>query len=381
VDHSPSGGGGDDDPLKAAGESLVEAYVRSEELRQVPWLGLARKVALALAGVGIQLMQVSAQALIPTLTALFGSLVEAPHNALGFGWLVTYAVLSGSPIAALALGLFDALGPDFALSTYFMMMGSRFGASFIVIVIGTIAILRGGGREESLSMGVLAFLVTFTIYLPALFLGFFLLDGNRLPWLVIDTPPVVVGIIDLIFGPLRDAAATLLPPGAVFFLAFLALYAGFSLFDRAFHRQEVEEVEVTALHRALEFPLFSFFLGAGITLLSTSVSLSLGMLVPLYLKGYLRRRDVIPYIIGANITTFVDTLLVAFLFSPPNPAATYIVLISMLSVGAVSVLALLLYRWYSRAILWLFHWTFHSNRALIGFAILMVAVPVALVLV
>ncbi|MEE9592985.1 MAG: hypothetical protein V3W28_05340, partial [Thermoplasmata archaeon] len=111
MDDSPSGGGGDDDPLKAAGESLVEAYVRSEELRQVPWLGLARKVALALAGgftfiLGIQLMQVSAQALIPTLTALFGSLVEAPHNALGFGWLVTYAVLSGSPIAALSLGLF-----------------------------------------------------------------------------------------------------------------------------------------------------------------------------------------------------------------------------------------------------------------------------------
>ncbi|MFQ5919405.1 MAG: hypothetical protein ACE5I4_05095 [Thermoplasmata archaeon] len=383
MDYSPGGSGGDEDPLQAAGESLVEAYVRSEELRQVPWLDLLRKLAFALAGaftfiLGIQLMQVSAAALIPTLTAIFGALIEAPHNALGFGWLVTYAVLSGSPIAALGLGFFDAEVVS-ATSAYFTIMGSRFGASFIVIVIGTIAILRGGGREESLSMGVLAFLVTYTIYIPALFLGFFLLDSGHLPWLVVSTPPSVIGVIDFIFGPIRDGAATLLPPGAVFILAFLALYVGFSLFDRAFHRQEVEEVEVTALHRALEFPLFSFALGAGITFLSTSVSLSLGMLVPLYLKGYLRRRDVIPYIIGANITTFVDTLLVAFLLS--NPAATNIVLIAMLSVGAVSVVVLLLYRWYSKALLWIFHWTFHSNRAVIGFAVLLVVVPLILVVV
>ncbi|MCJ2530952.1 MAG: hypothetical protein LN413_01355 [Candidatus Thermoplasmatota archaeon] len=383
MDYSPGGSRGDEDSLKVAGESLVEAYVRNEELRRVPWLVLLRKVAFALAGaftfiLGIQLMQVSAQELIPTLTGLFGSLVEAPHNALGFGWLVTYGVLSGSPIAALGLGLFDAQAMT-DISAYFMIMGSRFGASFIVIVIGTIAILRGGGREESLSMGVLAFLVTYTVYVPALFLGVFLLDGNYLPWLDISTPPAIFGVVDLIFGPLRDAAAALLPPGAVFFLAFLALYAGFSLFDRAFHRQEVEEVEVTALHRALEVPLFSFFLGAGITLLSTSVSLSLGMLVPLYLKGYLRRRDVIPYIIGANITTFVDTLLVAFLLS--NSAATHIVLIAMLSVGAISILVLLVYRWYSKALLWLFHWTFHSNRAVIGFVVLLVVVPLILVVV
>jgi hypothetical protein len=53
----------------------------------------------------------------------------------------------------------------------------------------------------------------------------------------------------------------------------------------------------------------------------------------------------------------------------------------MLSVGAVSVVVLLLYRWYSKALLWIFHWTFHSNRAVIGFAVLLVAVPLILVVV
>lgn len=53
----------------------------------------------------------------------------------------------------------------------------------------------------------------------------------------------------------------------------------------------------------------------------------------------------------------------------------------MFSVGAVSVLVLLIYRWYSKAILWLFHWTFHSNRAVIGFGFLLVVVPLILVVV
>jgi hypothetical protein len=281
-------------------------------------------------------------------------------------------------VAAGALGLLDAGVLD-VNSTYFMVMGSRFGASFIVIVIGLVAIARGGGREESLSMGVLSFLVTYSIYVPALFLGFLMISSGSLGRLSLTVPRSLLEGVNLLYGPIVEEAMAAFPLGLIFILSFISLYGGLSLFDRAFHRKEMEEVEVSAIHRLLEVPLFSFILGAGITLLSTSVSLSLGMLVPLYLKGYLRRRDVVPYIMGANITTFVDTLLVAFLLS--NAMASHIVLVAMLSVAAISTFALFLYRFYSRAILWIFHWTFHSNRALAGFVVLLVAVPLALLVV
>lgn len=378
---SPNPGRGNEDALQAAGETLARRYLWEEGYRRVNWASYARRTGAAVLGVftfvlGIELMQTSAQDLVPSLIVVLQPLIHDPANSMGFGWLMTYLVLSGSPVAAVALGLFDAGVAD-PLSAYFMVMGSRFGASFIVIVIGLVAILRGGGREESLSMGVLAFLVTYSIYVPATLLGFFLLADGSLAWLVLPTPLTVAEGVDLLYGPLSDGAVRLLTPAGTFLLAFGALYAGLSVFDRAFHRREVEEVEISSLHRLLEIPTFSFILGAGITLLSTSVTLSLGMLVPLYLKGYLRRRDVVPYIMGANITTFVDTLLVAFLLA--NPAATNLILVAMLSVFAVSVLALLLYRPYSRGLLWLFHWTFHHRRALVAFAVLLVAVPVVLV--
>ncbi|MEE9236491.1 MAG: hypothetical protein V3U52_01700 [Thermoplasmata archaeon] len=372
----------EDDALRVAGERLAETYLL-EEVRGIAWLSIFKKILFAVLGsfafvLGIQLMKASAEGLAPFLEPLFGTLLVSPTSALGFGWLVTYAVLSGSPIAAMALGLLDA-GVLNMISAYMLVMGSRFGASFIVIVIGMVAMARGGGREESLSMGVLSFLVTFSVYIPAVFLGFVILSTGFLSELSLGTPPLLLDGMTMLFGPLVTYALDTLPLGLVFALSFFSLYAGFSLFDRAFHRKEVEEVEVSAIHRFLEVPFFSFLLGASITLISTSVSLSLGMLVPLYLKGYIRRRDVIPYILGANITTFMDTLLVAFLIA--NNAAVNLVLVAMLSVGAISLLVLLLYRYYSRAVLRLFHWIFHSNRALTAFVVVMVAVPLILLVV
>ena len=79
-------------------------------------------------------------------------------------------------------------------------------------------------------------------------------------------------------------------------------------------------------------------LGALITLISMSVSLSLGILVPLSTRGFIRRENVIPYIMGANITTFIDTLLAAVLLD--NPPAFTIVLVQMLSISVVSVVLL-----------------------------------------
>jgi len=80
------------------------------------------------------------------------------------------------------------------------------------------------------------------------------------------------------------------------------------------------------------------------------VSLSLSLLVPLAARGLVARKQVIPYIMGANITTFIDTLFVALLIA--NPRAFTIVLAEMISVAAVSLFILLtMFPAYQRALL------------------------------
>ncbi|MFP4345959.1 MAG: hypothetical protein ACLFU8_14785 [Anaerolineales bacterium] len=92
-----------------------------------------------------------------------------------------------------------------------------------------------------------------------------------------------------------------------------------------------------------------FILGLLVTLVTMSVSISLGILVPLSTRGYMRRENIIPYILGANISTLVDTLVAAALLGDPRGLA--VVLAHMASGALVSLLVIILaYRPYERAV-------------------------------
>lgn len=98
--------------------------------------------------------------------------IDNPLNSLGFGWLFAYLIMSGSPVAAAALTFFDS-GVIDKLSAFTMITGSRLGASFIVLFIGFIYVLRGRDRGTNLGMGLLSLVVTGSTYLIALIIGGF----------------------------------------------------------------------------------------------------------------------------------------------------------------------------------------------------------------
>jgi len=104
---------------------------------------------------------------------------------------------------------------------------------------------------------------------------------------------------------------------------------------------------------------------------------SLSVLVPLSTRGMIRRENAIPYIMGANITTFVDTLFVALVAG--GPEAFGIVLVEMVSVAFLSLLVLLLwYRPFEEALTWLQTWIVHDNLRLMAFLALMLLIPLGL---
>lgn len=326
---------------------------------------------------GIELMKDVVGLIGPVLEGVLGRFADTTWHSLSFGWLSAYAVLSGSPVAAMALGFYATgyIGPE---ETFFMIMGSRLGAAFIVLVLGAIAVLRGKPREKALAMGVLCFLVTYSIYIPAILFGWVLVRFRAYEWFQIPTPAVLLGLIDGIFAPIAtwivDAFRAV--PILGFLLAAVAIYAGLALFDKAFGQREVRELKSPKMHRYLRHPGTALAVGALVTLASTSVSLSFGLLVPLYLNGYIDRKEIVPYMMGANITTFIDTLVVGFLYG--GGIAANIVLIEMASVTLFSVIALVAYRPYSGAIEAAYKAVFHSNEALILFIVLLFVVPTTL---
>jgi hypothetical protein len=99
--------------------------------------------------------------------------------------------------------------------------------------------------------------------------------------------------------------------------------------------------------------------------------------VPLSNRGFVRRENVVPYIMGANITTFVDTLLAAVLLN--NPPAFTVVLAEMVSVSLVSVLILAtFYHRYERSLITFVSWLSQDNKHLALFMGVILFVPLIL---
>lgn len=333
-------------------------------------------IALFIFILAIQLMKAGAKALAPLLRE--ASLVRNPFNALGFGWLGAYFVLSGSPVAAASLGLFNG-GALTATQSFMMINGSRMGASFIVLFIGFIYMLRGHESKRSLSMGLVSLMTTWTTYLPAMALGYTILSNGWLNGFQPKAASGLVSALDAIFNPIVNWIVSWAPGLLVFVVGIGIVMFAFNLIDRALPELNLGKTGFGEAPRLLYRPIVMFALGMAVTSVSMSVSVSLGLLVPLSARGYIRIENVIPYIMGANVTTFVDTLVASLLMN--NPVAFTIVLVQMVSVALTSIVILLIsYRGYERVVLGIAGWITHSRRNQAIFMLALVGTPIALLL-
>lgn len=340
------------------------------------------KIVYALAGLfvfilALQLMKAGARQLAPVLEDL--ALLQTPLQALGLGWLGAYLVLSGSPVAAAALGLFNG-GAITELQTFLMINGSRMGSSFIVLFVGFLYMVRGHESKRSLSIGLLSMLTTWTTYVPAMLLGSYLLNSGALSALHFSASAELASFIDSVFDPIVGWITSWAPGLLVFVVGVLVILLAFNLIDRALPEIRLAGSEFSEAPSLLFRPGVMFLIGGAITAVSMSVSVSISLLVPLSTRGYIRRENAIPYIMGANITTFIDTL-VASLFMN-NPASFTIVLVEMLSVSIVSLLIMgFIYRLFERQVLNLANRITATRRGFSLFMILLLGLPLVLLMV
>lgn len=378
-----------DNPPEQSFPSSLEAslaipdVVTPPEARRAWWeRAHLSKIALFISSlylfvVSITLMKDGARGVAPLVRNFFA--VTNAANCLGFGWLFAYTIMSGSPVAAASLTFFDAGVVD-KLGAFAMITGSRLGAGFIVLFIGFLYVLRGRDRATSLSMGLISLTVTITTYLPGFFLGALILRAGWMDRVQLRSGALLRSIIDRIVEPVTGPLVSLLPNWAVFLLGLGIILLSFNLFDKCLPQMTIKESQVGWLSRLVYRPVVMFALGALVTMISMSVSLSLSILVPLSARGFVRRENVIPYIMGANITTFIDTLLAAVLLN--NPPAFTIVYVGMFSISIVSLAILLTaYPHYLRGVLGFVSWVTEANRNLAIFMAAIFVVPIVLMLI
>lgn len=345
--------------------------------------GVQRRPASSLAKVAIGICSVAAFVLALELmkagaadaTPLVSRLVRSDDlfGALGVGWLFAYVVLSGSPVAAAALTFLDS-GVLSPVQAYAMIAGSRLGASMVVVLLGFLWILRGRGSRDGLTTGLLAMVVTATVQVPALVLGLVVLRHDLAPTVRFSLP--FLDLLDRLLSPAVDAVAAVVPGPGLFLLGTVVIIGSFSLFDRALPEMHLPGREL--VDQAVFRPVVMFAVGLAVTALTLSVSVSIGLLIPLSARGLVRRENIVPYVMGCNVSTFVDTLLVALLVQTSDGFT--VVLIEMVAVAAISLLVLAIgFAGYQRRVDGLVDWALRTDRNLALFLGALVAVPLLLV--
>ena len=343
-------------------------------IRDRPKIGLFI-VSLYLFILALTLMKDGARGLAPVVQDRFD--LNSAFNTMGFGWLFAYLVMSGSPVAASALTFLDA-GIITPVQTFTMIIGSRMGASFIILFIGFIYVLRGRNRSTSLSMGLLSFTVTGTLQIGSVVIGTLLLLSGVLDRFTLGGGAALTSITDVLIEPVSGLFKGFLPTWALFLVGLGIILVTFNLFDRCLPEMTIKESQVGRMSRLVYNPMIMFLLGSAVTLVSMSVSVSLSILVPLSHRGFVRRENVIPYIMGANITTFIDTLLAAVLLN--NHAAVSVVMAEMLGVAISAMIILLLFfRRYERWALGFVQWVTERNVNLALFMFGIFVIPLILV--
>jgi Na+/phosphate symporter len=332
--------------------------------------------ALAVFVFALQVLKAGAGGLKPILNEFDA---RGTANILGFGWLGSYAVFSGSPVAAIALSLFSK-GVLSDTETFAMINGSRMGASFIVLFVGFLYWVRGKRNPDGLYVGVVALLTAFSLWGPVVPLGQLILREGWFDGVRFGSPGAVNSIVNTIYDPAVTRLSDHLPRLAMFVIGTAVLLLSFSIFDRVLPNLDQPGPRFERMSAILHQRYTMFLFGLLVTGMTMSVSLSVTILVPLTLKGYVKRDNIIPYVMGANIATWIDTLFAALLLNTPR--AFTIVFVEMVTGGTVSLFVLVFfYEPYKRAILRLAHLATRDRR---GFALFLGAifvVPVVLLFV
>ncbi len=356
-------------------------------------------VTVALFLFAIRLLGSAVETLSPVLRRVLEQVVVGDRSALGISWFASYVLANGSVVAALSVSLFSS---DLIVRSqlFLMVVGSRLGGAAVVIFIGAFDYLNEelDTLSDSVSLGLLTFLLTHSIYLPVLVVGYVTLPlieetglvgktglgsaidtggteaidmvaaGQGVPGIqthIPDLPSLFSGWIIQSFGG-----------GVAFLLAIGLIFSSMRLFDRTLDKIDKQRLRRRYLVK-LNNKWTSFGLGLVFTGLTTSVAFSLGVIVPLYNRGHIKRNEIIPYVLGANIGTLVDTLIVAVALNTPVGVATVALLLAISFV--VSMIPMAFYSKYTRIIDSTQSELVNDLFYFIGFLVTLLIVPILLI--
>jgi len=268
---------------------------------------------------------------IDFLTQFFNT----PLKSFFVSYLMTEITMSGSPIA----WAFVSLGEVLNLSQQSLtaaIMGTRGGINSFLLITGILMLIRWKSLKRALGITVIQFLVTISVTTLAAVFVF----GIVKLW-IMETFAEYIGnsitmnsMLSSVTEFFSQAIVVQIPNGIITGIIWLLLLiGGLFLFDKSF--SFIAHGDNKKFIRKIVSVSTSFIWGFIITALTLSLSVSIAMLLPLYVRKVINRKMLIAYILWANISTLFDTV---FLWIISNSTTSIKVILSFLAAITIAVI-------------------------------------------
>lgn len=344
----------------------------------------------------------------------------SPGKAFLFAYLSGIITLSGTTAAALGISLSaaDIVPPD---SVFHLIMGSRMAPNVILFFVGFLALLKGRTLYRSIGLGFIEYCVTVTVIAMSYVISMLPFIQNLARTLAdrFSNMETHKGIIEAYIDPGVALFNNMIGGSLTFMLGIGLLVLSIRLFDKFFSFVDFEEKDDRVVRKAseeyvwsfikkplsfavyrlkrmgqkikslvrpnfkqrfrkhlqewLSNPFNAFLLGLIITTLTMSNAVSITLILPFYIYKTIDIRAAVPYILGATISTYLDTFFLAII-SGTN-SNIYSVMLALISAIITTILFALLFRFYLYLISTLTHQVFKYKWLVATFIILIVAVP------
>ena len=266
----------------------------------------------------------------------------SPIKAIAAGWFTTSIVQSSGAVSTLTAAL---AGQDLITlpTAIFILIGASLGTTITALIISFITTTKNKtdfrhGFEIALSYSIYsAILVVIVLILESVF-QLFSKSSSFLANLV--SPKIsVLGVPDLIgsiTSPIINSLQSALPDFSLLILGFLILifalrYLGKAVIGVLGGERKAEK----SIKKYFDSPIKIYLIGAILTAIVFSSSITIGLLVPLAIARLINLRQAIPFILGADLGTFTDTFLAAIIIGRPLALATAFAYALFAVVGAL----------------------------------------------
>ncbi len=297
----------------------------------------------------------------------------SPSKSFFISYLMTEITMSWSPIAGAFISLWNTLNIGIQNLAAIVMWTRGWVNSFLLIT-WLLMLFKWKSLRRSLWITVIQFFVTLSTTLLA---GVFLFPLLHLKILgniseTISQWLVIHSTLEKLIWPITTLIKIHITHNfSILIIGLIALWWGLFLFDKSF--SFLKEKENKEILEKFENSKTAFFSGFIITALTLSLSISVTILLPLYIRKLIDRKLLVAYILWANISTLFDTL---FLWAITQSTIGIQVVLSFLIAVTISVgIYLLIFKYYRKTIWHLTDHILKNKYRFLTFTIIAMVIP------